>query len=361
MAPARPDDAAMPTMPKATARPGPARLNRTALVTVLAGVMLATGGCQGYLYGQTGSLMSGYTVDHMVPYLMASGDVDMACQTGVAMGAFLMSFEQVSKRPNRAALVTLLAAGMCAEAKAWSAELARLRALHADRPGAAQDARIVEVRAHALAARRYHRAYLRLVAAFGEPGVGKCPKLVGQDQLLYLLGLSAGLLAVMHDKAGGGIVGVPTSIPHAVARASRCISDKTWWGAPMALRAAIWTSIPGAAPKGKDPWKVLAEATADGDRAGARLAGALEVEAAAAAGRDDLVEKVIRQEHASYQKTPPSKRYHLLDRYAWLIDRHASDVIWTRKTGHRTPVGGFGTFPEPPHKVDDSLLKGLGP
>ncbi len=341
----------------------PGRLNRLVLALVLVGVMGAATGCTGFLYGQTGDVMSGYTVDHMVPYLMASGDVDMACETGVSMGAFLMSFEQVSKRPNRAALVTLLSAGMCAEARAWDAELARLRALHGDRPVAAQDARIVEVRAHALAARRYHRAYERLVAAFGPPGTGKCPTLHGSDSLLYLLGLSAGLLAVMHDKAGGGVAGVPLDIPRAVARASRCLPDARWWGAPSALRAAIWTSVPGAAPKGADPWKVLADAAAQGDAAGFRLPGALEVQAAAAAGRTDLVEQAIAREAASYQKTPPSKAYHLLDRYAWLIDQHASDVLWTGKTGHRTPVDGFGTFPDQPEKTqeDDSLLQGLGP
>ncbi len=66
---------------------------------------------------------------------------------------------------------------------------------------------------------------------------------------------------------------------------------------------------------------------------------------------------------ASLEATPPAKAWRLLDRYATYLIRHESDRIWTQATGHRTPEGALGTFPEPPGKadptVDDSLLEGL--
>jgi len=46
-------------------------------------------------------------VEHMVPELMSDDDVGMACETGVSMGGFLMSFDRVTDVPQQAGSVTM--------------------------------------------------------------------------------------------------------------------------------------------------------------------------------------------------------------------------------------------------------------
>lgn len=337
----------------------PTPLNGRRLAVVLTLVALSGAGCRGTLYSATGDVMSSYAVEYMVPEMMASDDVAMACEVGVSMGPFLMSFKRVTDDPNRAALVTLLSAGMCAEDQAWEAELASMRALRQGAGEASQDARIREQRAHTVAAKRFYAAYRRLEALWGPVGE-QCPKLEEKDELTYLLGLSSGLLALVHDRQSGGQAGVPMSIPPAVARAAACLPEGSWWGAPEALRAAIWTSVPGAAPEGSDPWAILQDAAKKGDAAHVRLARAFLAQAAAGAGKTDLLKEAIVDQAAALAAHPADPDYALLDRYGTLIVLHESDKLWTRETGHRTPAGAFGTFAsEATPQVDDSLLEGL--
>jgi hypothetical protein len=330
------------------------------LVQVTLAVCLASG-CS--FYAQTGKVMSGYAVEHVVPYMMQSPDVGMACGTGVAMGPFLMSFGRVTDPPDKAALVTMMAAGMCAEMSAWDDELAQLRSGRESRAAEMQDARVREQRLHELAADRYHQAYGRLVKAFGEPG-GACPKLAGRDRLLYLLGLSSGLLAVMHDQAAGGPVGVPMDVPRKVAQAAACLDDAELWGVPHALQAAVWATVPGTAPEKTEPFAVLRAAAKLGQDQAVRLAGAFLVQAAAGAGRADELRRAITEHAESLKAKPAADDYRMLDRYATLLIQHESDKLWTARTGHRTPMGALGTFPEEATKTkppadDDRILEGL--
>jgi hypothetical protein len=328
---------------------------------VLLALTTATG-CS--LHAQTGKLMSSYSVQHVVPYIFENGDVDVACKTGVGMGAFLLSFGRVTAPPNRAGIVTLLAAGMCAEADAREAELEQLRALKSGRPADAQDARIREHKAHVLAADRYQKAYGRFRAAFGEPG-GECRRIAPEDELLYLLGLTSGILAVFHDRAAGGALGVPLDIPRKIAAGAACLDDGRFWGVPHALQAAVWASVPGTAPKGTDPFAVLQASARRGQEQGLRLAGAFLAQIAATAGRGELLRRAIKEHAAARRERPPLPAYLTLDNYATNLVEHESDKLWTQATGHRTPVGSLGTFPEdetkPTEKRDDSLLEGLEP
>lgn len=351
-----PRGATMPAMIRALLNSRPARI--VSWPTLL---LLMTG-CQGFIYGQTGDTMSNYTVDHMVPHLMSDGDVNMACETGVSMGAFLISFGRVTDAPDKAGLVTMMSGGMCAEGDAWEAELRGIRAMHAELAAEAQDARISEKRAHLSAARRFGASWDMSNNAFGELG-GPCEALdlEEEDQLLYLMGLSGGLLAVVHDRPTGGLAGIGLDIPPAVGRAAKCLAPTAFGSAPKALEATIWVSVPGAAPDGVDPWAILEEAATEGQAQGLRLARAFQVQAAAASGRDDVLRAAIAAHAESLATTPSHPDYKLLDNYATLIIQHESDKIWTRDTGHRTPVGELGTFyeAEPESEVDDSLLEDL--
>jgi len=322
-------------------------------------------GCRGMLYRQTGKVMSGYAEEHMVPQLMGDADVDMVCETGVSMGAFLLSFKRVVAVPEQVGAVTMLSAAMCAEFKAWEEELRGLRAIREGRSAEASDARISEKRAHAVAASRFLRAYQLTSSAYGPIGEG-CPSLGEQDGVFYLLGLSSGLLAVIHDRAAAGVVGVPMDIPARVTRASVCLDNERFWGVPLALQAAIWISVPGKTPANTDPWAVLESAAVRGEAAGVRLARAFQVQAASTVGNEAMIEKAIAAHAASLEATPAHQEWRLLDAYATFLIRHESDRIWTRSEGHRTEQGSLGTFPRAAElpgdgssDSDDGLLDGL--
>ena len=327
-------------------------------------VLVACSGvaCQGAVYKTTGSVMSSYAVQHMVPTMMESSDLNMACEAGVSMGSFLLSFQRVTAHTDRAALVTLLSAGMCAEQDAWDAELRGLRALHRGQASEVQDARIEERAAHAQAAKRFYAAYLHTERAFNHAERECPPKLSANDEALLVLGLSAGVLASLHDRSVSG-AGVPADLPLRAARASLCVNNQTLWGVPRALRAAVWISAPGTAPAQVDPWQELVNAVAEGDAQGVRLARAFWVQANGAAGHDAAVRAGLMQQAAALKSRPANPAWRLLDSYATRMITHESDKLWTAATGHRTPYGELGAFwdaPQPsPSNSEDDLLSDL--
>jgi len=318
-------------------------------------------GCSGFIYGTTGDIISNYAVEHMGPYVLGSSDIQMACEDGRSIGNLLMSFERVTDAPNKAAVTALVSAGMCAEFDAYEHELQHMLQLKAGRVGQAIDARILQKRAHELAARRNARAYKRLAAAFGTPGES-CPELEDGEQILYLMGLSAGLQAALHDKASGGMVGVDMGIPAQVIRATECLDTNQYWGLPGAIRGAIFASIPATAPEGMDPWKLLEESAAIGDAGGVRMARALYIRVASSAGKSEKNPELIGQAVVSKKSVAPPSDGGLLDAYATVMVRHFSDLIWMEGKGHRTPAGMLGSFWEEEVVEDgdsDDLLDGL--
>lgn len=325
-------------------------------------VMLGSSGCINQL---TGDVMAAYSADHLIPYLLASGDTGMACETGVSLGGFLASFGRVTDPPHRSAIPTLLSAGVCAQELAFEADLRSRRAFFHGQAPEAKDGRIEEQRQNVIAARRFFEAWQRTEAQYGEPGAG-CPEFDERyDELAYLLGLVSVLQALQHDLAADGAAGVPLDAPRKAARAAECVNNARWWGVPNALRAVVWTSIPGSAPPGADPWYELSQASALGRKAGVRFAEAIEAQAAWGAGRQDVLEMVIRTHARSLAETPPAAKWKTIDRLATLQILTLSDRIWTKAKGHRTPFGQLGTLPGDaeavsPSDEEDDLLDGLG-
>ncbi|MGB0648461.1 MAG: hypothetical protein ACPGQS_14850, partial [Bradymonadia bacterium] len=194
----------------------------------------------------TGDTMTGYTRQHLIPYLMKQGDLDTACGIGLSMGAFLNSFERVIDSPHRAAVPTLISAASCFEEAAWQAELKYLRAVGKAQVSEATDARIIQQLAHGKAATALYTAYKRMRMLFAGEGTA-CPDLSSdEDQLLWLLGHIAGIQAVQHDGAGGRTVEVPQDIPVKAMRAMACLDNEKWWGMPKATQAAVWIIVPGS-------------------------------------------------------------------------------------------------------------------
>ena len=308
----------------------------------------------------TGDVLSEYAVDHMNPYLLGTRDVGMACATGEAMAAFLMSFERVTLPPHRAAISAMSSAAACAEETAWAEELRSLRSIFLDRPSTARDARIAQKRAHAIAADRYYRAYMAATSAFVEPG-GECPRLDKDEELLWLLGLLSAVQAVQHDRASGGLVAIPLDVPSKAAQGAACLNNEQWWGVPDALRAVVWLTIPGQMPTGANPWAQLQGAVALGRSSGVRLSSAIYVQAALTVGDKQRLMEAI-QGFADVGDAPKATRYRLIDALAKRQVMAASDRLWTEAAGHRTPIGGLGTFwapPKPTSNDGDDLLQDL--
>ena len=327
---------------------------------------LALSACS--IHGMTGDVMSDYTVKHLSPYVLGTQDLSMACEMGASMGPFLLSFERVTDRPDMAAIPTFMTAALCAEQVVWEAELRALRAERNANASEYKDALVAQKRAHGVVALRYYNAYLRSQRLFGE----NCDKVESSDeQLVLLMGMMGGLLAVQNDRASGVMVNVPTDVPRKVARQTKCLDNQKWWGMPKALESAVWVGVPNSAPKDIPAeqlqtvvYKRLEESAAIGRKAGVRLVDSVYAFTALALGDDAQVKKVISDFAQSRNQIPPAKAWRLLDETSAAQLRFLSDRYWTKDRGHRNQLE-LGQFwaPESEDKVDDededSLLDGL--
>ncbi len=333
------------------------KTTKHALFILLVAVLSIFGLTTCSIYGMAGDKVADYSQEYLIPHLMSTDDLEMSCATGASMGGVLTSFSRVTDSPDKIASATMLTAGICAELNAREYELESLRALKEGRGGSAQDARIAEKRAHATAAKRYYKGAQHMIAAFGEMGGDKCPKFEDEDELIYLLGIFSAIQAVLHDRSADGAVGVPLDVPSKVARATHCLDNEKWWGVPKALEAAVWTSVPGTAPDGADPWKQHREASKIGEQKGVRLAHAIEAISAAGVGKTDVLRQVITDHANAIKDKPADAKWKLLDEtatgYIWFM----SDRLWTEAMGHRTPAGSLGTFWDAvQEKADDDLF-----
>jgi len=287
-----------------------------------------------------------FTLDRVVKRAGAIDDLVMVCELGVSLAHGLRALPR--NDPHRALISAETVAGVCAQQDAWEAGLSAARAqanlgqLGIVRAAEVTDATLAADRHHTLAAGRFERAWGHLVAQHPGIDTGTCPSIRSRDEVAVLLGLVSGTLALLHDRAAGGPLGVPLDRPLLVARGAACLEDARWWSTPSALQAGAWATVPGSAPEGVDPWALLDEAAARGDTSGTRVARAVQVLLASNAGRTADVEAGIR----AFVAVPPASldpEWVLLDRYAATLVLHQSDVLWTAHSGHRTEQ--LGTLP----------------
>jgi hypothetical protein len=254
---------------------------------------------------------------------------------------------QYSKKAARASVLPQISAGMCKEGPVWEAELAGARAYHRGDVAEVTDARILQQRHHYDAAVRYHKAFAALVEHYGVPTDAdpSCPKLKGDgDELEYMMGLSSGLLAVVHDIGADLAAEVPLNIPPMVLRAAECIDDDKWWGVPSAMKASVWALQPTAEGAG-DPWATFDASWAKGKAAGVRLAGAFAAQSARVVGDDDKLREAIQRFAEERSANEADPMWSMLDNYAAAMVQHESDRLWVAAEGHRTPFGQLGAFP----------------
>lgn len=335
---------------------------RALAVTLVLGVLSGCGAVRNAMYKTTGDVMVGFAQEHQVPYTLAGDDIRMNCAMSEALTPMLMSFSRVRPTPDQVAIMVYSSAGMCAEALAQEQELRYLRAIKRQDAIDAEDALITQKRFNILAAQRNYKGYQHFVTAFGEPG-GECPKLSGDfEEMTYMLGMVAGLQALNNEITSTAGLGVPKNIAAKVARSTSCVDSDRWWGLPMAVQALVWSMLPGAEPAGESADARMKIAVKKAEKSGVRLAHVMQ--AIAYYNQNDVegVRNVIRQHVKAKERKAADPDYVMMDELATAMLTALSDRMWTEATGHRTPIGGLGTFwdegaAEPVETIDlDDIL-----
>ena len=297
-------------------------------------IIAATTLCACSVQKMAGDAVIEYTHDKAIPYLMSQGDLQSACSMGQSMGPVVASFSKVDLDPANVGIATNMASGMCAEFDQRDAELERVRAIFENRTTAAQDALIREKQGHRLAAIRMVAGYENAMQTFGNFSE-QCRSYENDtDELLSLLGLASGALALLHDFNSEKSVGISLDVPGIIEKSMKCFSDDKWWGMPTALRASLWLSIPGAGPEGVDPLEAMQKAAKKGDEQGVLLARAMLAMMASNVGKPEIMCQALAE---MPDDSKLNHDYDMLNAYAKGIITHQADLAWTREKGHRAP------------------------
>lgn len=285
--------------------------------------------------------------EKITPEFQKVDDVNMGCSSTVALMPLMAGMRGFYGDPSLIESVLLTGTAVCSDAQATEEELRYLRAQREKRSDEALDARIAQKRWLEISARRQYAAFERMrkhverkyFVKYGE----KCPDFSREiDELDYLLGTIAGLQAVQNDIASQQVVGVPTDIVPKAGAAMQCLQNQKWWGAPQALRAVVWSSVPGAA-EGKDVTGAFDNAMTLGEAKGVRLAHVMAAISAQSADDKDRLKSIIRR-FASVKNYRPSKEYRFLDEISISLMQSMSDRLWTQNAGTRTPTASLGKF-----------------
>lgn len=328
---------------------------------VLLVLMALLGGCsmiRHHMYATSGSVMQGLAKEHTTPYMLQQSDIGMACAMSESNTPLMMSFGRVTDEPDQLGIMMHLSAAGCAESRARERDLEYEQHMRKREADAARDARFAAQRHYRVAAERFHAAWKRMNAYYGDVGNGGCPTEwleTETDQFMYLAGLVSGLQAMSTQVKAGVQVGVPNNIGSRVARGTECLDNERWWGTPHAMQAAVWAMLPSAAPEDAQPFKRLEAASRMGEKAGVRLPHVFHAVAALNADDDALVREVIRRHARAIENKPAAEDWVMLDETATQHLRAISDRMWMRATGHRTPTGRLGEFWDDPEPESETI------
>jgi len=328
---------------------------RTHLKWIALSLLLSTflGGCKAInqflvkpMIKPTGDAMTLLAEAHIVPQLLTSDDLEAGCTGAEALGGLISSLGRITEEAWELQVLLGLGAGGCEEARAFEQELAYLRFIRAQQPDMAQDSLIAQKHHHVKAAKRYYKGWEALIEFNkGREIGGECPDLEQEfDQIVWLAGLINGLLALNNDILSGIGTGVPKNIAAQSERGAGCLDNKQWFGVPLALKAAVWSLLPGALPEGENAWERLEQADAIGEQAHVRLPHVFHVIAAYSKGDMERVRTVIKRHAEQVAEHKSNAQYRLLDAAATEALTRISDKMWTEAVGHRTPVGQLGSF-----------------
>ncbi len=304
-------------------------------------LLCSLAGCSQLIAGQVDSAMD----DMVVPWLMATDDMDAACRAGTAMAPMMGSFALETEPPRRAALMTYMSSGICAERAAWAEELREARALHGRDARVAMDARLSARRLHALAARRFQAAYHHMLGMLG-PIDEICPELShGRDAFYLVLGLTSAVSAVRHDQLSGRQIGLDSAVLHHISRAAECLDRDAYWGVPRALRAAIALSLPADTRHAEQWLGELEHAAEHGESRGVGLARGIQVLVLDMRDDRERLGAALEAHRAWSQRGPTKPQHQLLSGYGLALVQRTTDAHWSRRRGHRTPPQQWGRLP----------------
>lgn len=294
----------------------------------------------------TGDAMTLLGEAHITPYLLTTDDMTAGCTGAEGLTSLVMSLGRVTEEPHELAVMLYLASGGCEEKRAFEKELEYLRFIRAQQPDMAQDSLIAQKNHHILAAKRYYQGWLQLIE-FND-GIeigGECPELEQDfDQIVWIAGLANGLLALNNDIMSGVGTGVPKNIAAQVERGAGCLDNQKWFGIPLAIKATVWSLLPGALPEGENAWERLEQADILGERARVRMSHVFHVVSAYSKGDMERVRKVIKRHAEHIKEHDSNEQYRLFDAASTEVLTRISDKMWTENMGHRTPVGQLGSF-----------------
>lgn len=331
---------------------------RLTLLLVLAALL---GGCsliRNQMYATSGNVMQGLAMEHTTPFVLQQSDVGMSCAMGEATTPLMMSFGRVTDEPSQLGIMMHLAAAGCSEARARELDLKYERLMRDRDPDAAQDARYGAQRRYREAALRFQKAWNNMNTHYGDVGNGECPteRLETEtDQFMFLAGLLSGLQAMNTQIRSGEQLGIPQNIGSRVARATHCLDDDRWWGAPRAMEATVWAMLPSTAPQDAKPFEQLEKASRKGEQAGVRLAHVFYAVAARNADDQAMLRDVIRRHAEAIEAKAPAEDWVMIDRMATRHIQALSDRLWTRAKGHRTPTGRLGEFWDDPEPESETI------
>ena len=329
--------------------------SRTYIKWIVLSLSLSTflGGCKAInqflvkpMIKPTGDALTLLGEAHVTPYLLTTDDLAAGCTGAEALGGMVSAVGRITEQPYELEVILHLGGGGCEEERAFERELEYLRYIRAQQPDMAQDSLIAQKSHHVKAAKRYYKGWLSLIEFNGGNEIGgECPDIEQEfDQLVWLAGLINGLQALNHDILSGIGTGVPKNIAAQAERGAGCLDNKAWFGVPLALKAAVWSLLPGALPEGENAWERLEQADAIGENAHIRLPHVFHLIAAYSKGDMERVRAVIKRHAEQIEAHKPNAQYRLLDAAATEAVTRISDRMWTEAVGHRTPVGQLGTF-----------------
>ena len=303
-------------------------------------------GCSTFVYKTTGEAMHNVGQDLIIPYILSTPDPQMACSSAEANTPLIMGFEKVDVDTSDLAISMMLTAGACEQNRAFDEELRYLRALHRQDPTTAEDARSAQKTLLAAAARRQLAGYRAYEHYFAESiASNQCPEFESdQQELAWLMGNLVGVQAMVNDGASDMVVQVPRNIAAKTERAMDCLDNEKWWGMPLALRAAVWSTLPGLTPEGQTAEQAFEQASTMGAEQGVRMADALWAITAHGQGNAEQMRSVIRQHATTSNTKTANSHYALFDAISTHIIQQMSDRLWTQNHGHRTPYNQLGQF-----------------
>lgn len=293
------------------------------------------------IYNVAGRGVVAFGEQQLMPSFMASNDTEVVCAMGEGFSPAMMSFGEVM---DEMVPMLTLASGLCASNKASQEKLRYLKAIRKNDAVEAQDARTMEKRYHALAAKRQYTGYQAIVRAYGEPG-GECPALNDyHTQLNWMMGLLVGMQALMADVASEGSNNIPFDIAPKVLRGIQCLDSEKWWGVPEGVEALAMILLPTDIPANIDPYQKLTDAVEVGNSQGVRLVQMLEANLHSSKGDTENLKRVIREHVQTKKDNPGDPSLRFLDEMATEQILLLSDRLWVDNTGRRTPFGKLGTF-----------------